>query len=306
MDIGAFHPQIVHFVIGLLFVGVGLRCLSLIPKLKFISGTATLLILLGTVAAVLAEKSGDDAHSVPERIPGARAAIENHEAWGTRTRNLFLIIAAVELAILATSRTQKRPQIARGLTFASAILGCLGAFFLYEAGQHGGEVVYEYGGGVGTRSGDPEDIGNLLTAGLYHAAMLDREAGRKADAARLIDEMARRATDDLDVRLLLIESHIVDRGDAQTALNLLNAMTLSDSQEERLRSRAGLLRVQAFETLGQTDSAQATLTRLKNTFPENQLVQGRQLTVPTTSMPVTPAPATTTGTDTVPRTTTRD
>src|SRR5688572_25504794 len=181
-DIGVFHPQVVHFVIALLGVGVVLRIISLIPmrgRFSFVSHAATLLIVLGAFASVVAAKSGDDAHGPAERIPGARPAVENHETWGNRTRNLFLIIATIELVALIASRKEEHRKIGRLGHASSAVLGLLGLFFLYETGEHGGEIVYEYAGGVGTRSGNPEDVENLLIAGLYHAAVQDREAGRK-------------------------------------------------------------------------------------------------------------------------------
>ena len=279
-DIGVFHPQIVHFVIALLFVGVILRLVSVLPippKLSFISPAATLLIVVGTIAAVAAAKSGDQAHGPAERPPNARAAVVNHEDWGNRTRNMFLIVAVVEIAALVLSRKEQWKKSGRIARAVAGGLGAIGLFFLYETGEHGGEVVYSYAGGVGTRSGDPEDVERLLVAALYHNAVKDREAGRKEDAARLIDEMARRAPDDFETRMLLVESQIKDRGDARTALNLLNAST--PPTEDRLKARAGLLRVEAFEALGQADSAQAILTALKQTFPDNQRVQERQLEV---------------------------
>src|SRR5687768_5208817 len=111
-DIGVWHPQIVHFVIALLVVGVIFRLVSLTGRFRFTNPAATALIVMGTLAAVVAVKSGDDAHGVPERIPGAGEAVENHEAWGKRTRNLFLIIAAVELVILALGTQEKRQKLA--------------------------------------------------------------------------------------------------------------------------------------------------------------------------------------------------
>ena len=300
-DIAVFHPQIVHFVIALLVVGVILRVLSLLPLpkwLSFVSPAATLLIVLGALATIPAAQSGEQAHGPAERIPGARDAVVNHEEWGERTRNLFLIVAVVEIAALALTRNEQRFRWGKGVRVASAALGLVGLFFVYETGEHGGEIVYEYGGGVGTRSGDPVHVERLLVAGLYHNAVKDREAGRKEDAARLIDEMARRAPDDFETRLLLIESQIKDRGDAQTALNLLNASTIPN--DERLQSRAGLLRVEAFEALGRADSAQSALNALKQQFPANQRVQSRQLEVKAVPVPgatrdTVPPPPTTTG-----------
>ena len=66
-NLAANHPQIIHFAIALLLMGVAFRWISLTGKLKFTGPTATTLLILGTIAAVLAVKSGDDAHGPVER-----------------------------------------------------------------------------------------------------------------------------------------------------------------------------------------------------------------------------------------------
>src|SRR5512134_3236904 len=166
-DIGVFHPQVVHFAVALLFAGVVARWVSLTGKLTWIGPGATALLLAGTLAAVAAVHSGDDAHGPVERVPGARPAVIAHEDWGKRARNLFLAVVGIEIVALALGG---RPGVRRGLLVASAVVGLAGGVALFEAAEHGGEVVYSYAGGVGLRSGDPEDVSRLLVAGLYHQA----------------------------------------------------------------------------------------------------------------------------------------
>jgi uncharacterized membrane protein len=272
-EIGSFHPQIVHFVIGLLAAGVILRLISFTGRFPFTNHAATVLILAGTVCAVVAVISGDQAHSVPERIPGVREAVEDHEAWGERTRNLFLGVAALEILSLVLATRERSKRVARGAALASGALGVLGLFFLYETGEHGGELVYEYAGGVGTRSGDPADVQRLLVAGLYQSALRDREAGRKEDAARLVAELERRRPNDPEIRLLVIESTLRDRGDAAGALAALRGFAAGE--DTGLRSRAGLLKVDAFEASGQRDSAVFVLQQLRKEFPQSARIQQR-------------------------------
>ena len=107
-DTGAFHPHIVHFVIALLFVGVAFRLVSLTGRFAFTNHAATVLILLGTVAAFAAVKSGDDAHGPAERVPGARAAVVEHEEWGERARNAFIVVSLFELAALGLAFRKHR------------------------------------------------------------------------------------------------------------------------------------------------------------------------------------------------------
>src|SRR5256885_16016734 len=62
VSLAALHPQIVHFVIALLFVGVLFRCVSLTGRAPFTGPAARVLLLVGTGAAVLAVQSGTAAH----------------------------------------------------------------------------------------------------------------------------------------------------------------------------------------------------------------------------------------------------
>src|SRR5262245_32954342 len=99
-DLGVFHPQVVHFVVALLIVGVIARVASLLPlggRLAFLGPMAALLVVLGTGAAFVAVQSGKDAHGPAERVPGARVAVEEHEEWGIRVRNAFVFVALFEL-----------------------------------------------------------------------------------------------------------------------------------------------------------------------------------------------------------------
>ncbi|HWO89359.1 MAG TPA: DUF2231 domain-containing protein [Gemmatimonadales bacterium] len=272
MDIGAWHPQVVHFVVALLFVGVGARLLSLLPlpeRARFIGPAATVLILMGTIASLLAVKSGDDAHGPAERVPGAREAVVEHEEWGERTRNVFLIVAALELAAIALS-AKRREQLAKQARVAAAIAGLAGLWVLYEAAEHGGEVVYSYAGGVGLRSGDTADVRRLLVAGLYHNAMLERRAGRGAEAYALFRELERREPGTVTL-LLRIESQLRDVRDSVGALETLRAWT-PPADEPRVRMRHALLLAEALHLNGHADSARAIVERLRRDFPESQAV----------------------------------
>lgn len=268
-DIGVFHPQIVHFVIALLMVGVVFRLISLTGKAQFTGAAALTLILIGTGASVLAVKSGEDAHGPAERVPGARDAVGEHEEWGERTRNLFLVVAALELLALGLSDRRRRAVLV-----ASGVVGLGGMFVLYETAEHGGDLVYQYAGGVGVRSGDPNDLSRLLLAGLYHNAVLDRSEGRPVDAARLIEEMSRRFPDDRAIALLVIESLILDRENGEAALEALARFTVPEGNR-RLRLQAGLLTADALQLTELTDSAQTTLEALLQDFPSNQRIENK-------------------------------
>ena len=271
-NLASFHPQIVHFVIALLAVGIALRWLSLTRKVPFAGPAAATLLLLGTVAAVLAVHSGMDAHGPVERIPGVREAVQTHETWGHRTRNIFLGVAAFEILGLVLARV--RPGVRRWAEVSSAIVGLVGGVALYQAAEQGGELVYSYAGGVGIRSGDTSDVQRLLVAGLYEQALVDRAQHRSAEAADLIEQLARRLPGDTTVLLLRIESQIVDRQDPEGALAALQGLTLP-ADNPRLRIQAGMLAADALVAAGRPDSARAVLRALIVEFPTSRRLKDR-------------------------------
>jgi uncharacterized membrane protein len=283
-NLASWHPQIVHFVIALLAAGVLLRWISLTGRVPFAGPAAAALLITGTLASVLAVKSGLDAHGPAERVPGARAAVIEHEDAGKRARTIFLIVAVLEIGALVVVR--RSPRVTKGLTVASALVGLAGGVALYEAGEHGGELVYSYAGGVGIRSGDTADVTRLLVAGLYHSAAQARARNDSAAAAELFAELARRVPSDTTARFLAIESLVRDRRDGKAALAALAQIAVPPT-DQRLRLRYGFLKTDAFLAAGRPDSARATLEELARDFPENQRVKDRLTQIPA-GPPTTP------------------
>ena len=269
-SLAGLHPIVVHFAIALLIAGAVFRWLSLTGRLSFASPAAASLLLAGTVAAVLAVKSGTAAHGPVERIPGVVDAVIAHEHWGERARNAFIVVAVAELVVLLLARRGKE----RLAVIASAVLCVPAVFCLYEAGEHGGELVYEYAGGPGLRSGDPADVGRLLVAGVYNQAQADRKAGRPGDAAALVSAIAPRFASDPSVQVMAAESALLDRKDPAAALDILGRTTVPQDNA-RLRMRHGLLMADALEAAGRPDAARATLQQLASAFPESGRIKQR-------------------------------
>lgn len=257
-SLAAFHPQIVHFVIGLLVVGVALRLVSLTGRLRYTSPAATTLILIGTVAAWLAVRSGTDAHGPVERIPGVRAMVVHHEEQAEKALNLFYIVAAIELIGLAMTRKESIARHSRWVFGASAVMGLVANLQLYEAAEHGGEIVYSYGGGPGLRTDDPRDTERLLVAGLYNQAIADRKAGRHAEAADLFSVLVRRSPGDTTVQLLNAESLALDSKKYPEALAAIDAVQIA-SNDLRLTARKATLKADIYVAMGQPDLAKGAL-----------------------------------------------
>jgi uncharacterized membrane protein len=264
------HPQIVHFTIALAFVGVAFRLISLLGRPLFAGPTAAVLLLLAALSGFLSTQSGTAAHGPVERAPGARQSVVDHEVWGERARNLLFVVAAIELVGLVLIRSPR----ARIVRLAAAAVGVIALICVYEAAEHGGDLVYSYAGGVGIRSGDPRDVERLLLAGIYHQSLQDRKAGNREQAAELVALAARRFPADIDVRLLAAESLLVDQHNPQAAIDVLAAIDVA-ADNRPLRTRRAILQADAFEAAGQRDAAIAVLQPIVEAFPTNARVRER-------------------------------
>lgn len=267
-NIGFFHPQIVHFVIAGAGLGLFFRWVSLTGKFKWTDGAAVFLIVLGTVAAWASVQSGTDAHGVTERIPGAVRAVQVHEAEGIELRNLLSVIAALELILLVPALAKWRKY---GL-IGTAALGVWAAFNIYETGKLGGELVYSFAGGIGTRSGDSTDINRLVMAATYDRAMLSRTQKNYAGAAAGFAELAAKFPQDQTVQIMAAESMITDKKDFAGATLALAKMG-PPPDTARTYNRYQIARANAYLGAGKKDSAKLVLEPLAAKMPTNRRIQ---------------------------------
>jgi uncharacterized membrane protein len=266
-NIGVYHPVIVHFAIALVILGVLFRWISLTGRAPFTGPAAATLLILGAVAAYLAVHSGTDAHGPVERIPGVRQAVMDHEDAGHWARNVFLVVALLE--IIAFVAKKRSVQIARVALWGSAVVGIFGFAAILKAADKGGDLVYDYAGGVGTRSGDTADVNRLYLAGLYQAALQARAQHDSARAAALFTQLEREFPSDTNVRLLAIESLVRDKNNGRAALTALSRVSVAPG-DRRLQLRVGFLKADAYVAAGKPDSARAVLERLGTAFPDMQ------------------------------------
>lgn len=273
-NLAPFHPQIVHFVVGLLLVGVAFRLVSLTPWFRFTNYAATTLLLIGAVSAWLAVKSGTAAHGPVERIPGARPLVQEHEEQGETTRNIFLGVAAIELLALAFSRKNTVARYAFWARAASGVVGVIGCVMLYETAEHGGRLVYSYGGGPGLRTGDPADVERTYVAASFNQAQLDRKNGRGAEAATIIDDIARRMPNDTSVKFLRAESLLRDTKNPAAAMAALDSINLSPG-DLRNQSQKAQLKANIYLATGKTDSARAVLQAALAAQPQNFRIKAK-------------------------------
>ena len=262
----AMHPQVVHFTIVLAIIGVAFRLVSLLGKPAFASPAATTLLVLAALSAVVSVQTGTAAHGPVERVPGSRPAVVAHEEAGELAQTVLLVLGVVELAALALRRSPK-VKLVHGL---AAVVGLAAVFAVYEAGEHGGALVYSYAGGIGIRTGDPKDVERLFIAGAYQQALADRKAGKAEQAATLIVDTVNRFPADPELRLLAAESSLLDRKDAQAAIDALGQIQLPE-QNRVLAFRKATLLADAYVAAGQKEAAVAALEGVLKTFPNPRL-----------------------------------
>jgi uncharacterized membrane protein len=292
-DIASFHPQIVHFVVVGGLLGLPLYWLAFVPRLRALRLTGTILLIVATVATWAAVKSGSEAHELAERIPGVGAAVRRHEELGEDTRSIFTGILLLELVALGIAWKARAPGrsimdvgvgesgardpsvfrfVAVTLRVVVGITWAFGAIVLFEAAEHGGDIVYSYAGGVGMRTGNPDDVQRLLVAGLYDQSREDRKHGDHEGAARLVHEMLRLQPDSAEVRLLWVESLLEDQKDGRAALAALDSI---HAQDPRTRLRVALSAASAYQMVGEPDSARAALRSLPERLRQSRMVQER-------------------------------
>ncbi|MEA3244638.1 MAG: hypothetical protein U9Q74_00635, partial [Gemmatimonadota bacterium] len=215
-------------------------------------------------------QSGTQAHGVVERIPGAVAAVQQHEESGEVLRSILTGLAILELMLLvpAVAPWRKWGRI------AAALVGVWAAAGIYYAGHQGGELVYKYAGGVGTRSGDSTDVNRVVLAALYNRAMLSRTQGNAGGAAAGFQDLAARFPQDETVQILAAESLIQDRKDYAGALAAL-AKLPTPPDTARIWLRFELARADAYLGAGQKDSARMILEPIGQKMPTNKRVQDR-------------------------------
>jgi uncharacterized membrane protein len=273
------HPQVVHFAIALLFVGVFFRLVSLTGRFKFTDHAAAGLLVVGAIAALVSVRSGDAAHGPAERIPGARGIVIEHEESAEKTQDIFLVVGLLELAALGLVFVPRGTRFVKVAHIASAAVGIFGATTLYKTAELGGEVVYKYAAGPGLRSGDDADVARLLLAGLHNQAQADRRAKKPEDAARLVEEMHRRFPADTTVQFLYAESLLRDKSDVTGAMTVLAGIAPAPT-DARLMPRKVLLLAEAWVAAQQPDSAKAVLDAGIAAFPQNTRLKARRDSLP--------------------------
>ncbi|NPV12025.1 MAG: hypothetical protein HPY57_09570 [Ignavibacteria bacterium] len=147
--LASFHPKVVHFAVGLLLTYVLFEVLYLIFKKDFLNKSATLILFLGVLGAVASLLTGNQAYHYAEylfdnfnvKIP--LGLIDEHEEYAKITTFWFTGILLIRFFLNIKNKFKGLLQI------VVLVLALIGVYFVYETGEHGGELVYKHG--VGTK-----------------------------------------------------------------------------------------------------------------------------------------------------------
>jgi len=141
--LAALHPKVIHFPIAFLLGYFLFEFLGIVLKKEFLSKAAHLLLLLGVLGAFAAVLTGRQAEEAFEYWnKQSSELLEEHELYANLTLWYFAV-----LLMLRTFISFKKKFVGI-VQYVILVLALVGVYFVYEAGEHGGKMVYQHG--VGT------------------------------------------------------------------------------------------------------------------------------------------------------------
>ncbi len=141
------HPEVIHFPIAFLLGYALFEILGIVLKKEFLSKTAHLFLFLGVLGLIAAVLTGNQAKDIAHKLSTdgvsiSFKAINEHEDYANITLWFF-----AALLILRTMAVIKKKFVS-AIKYSFIILSIIGAFLIYETGEHGGALVYKHG--IGT------------------------------------------------------------------------------------------------------------------------------------------------------------
>jgi uncharacterized membrane protein len=139
-----FHPKVIHFPIAFLLVYLLLELIGAIFKKDFFSKTAHLFLLFGVLGALAAVLTGNQAENAFEGWNKTTKAIfEIHETYANITLWFFTALLVIRTFIVVKKKFNDQSR------YIICILAIIGAYFIFQTGEHGGRMVFQHG--VGTQ-----------------------------------------------------------------------------------------------------------------------------------------------------------
>lgn len=144
------HPIAVHFPIALLLVAPLFIVATVVfeKHTRVLSVVTLCLISLGTIAAFLAEQSGEAAARTAQVSESASRVLEDHEELAELTVKIFAALLVVYGAIMAAgivfgARLPRGVRLVLNIGFLMLYIG--GGAMLAKTAHAGGKLVHQYG-----------------------------------------------------------------------------------------------------------------------------------------------------------------
>lgn len=151
-----FHPMVVHFPLALLSIAFLFDLLTffLPQRLKRWARNSTMsLYAVGALTAVGVYFTGEAAADSVFMPANAQSVLNSHADWALLT--VWFYGLYIVLRFLAVWLVNKLHRTKVQVVFF--ILSMVGLFLLYQTGDHGAQMVYQYGVGVQTSEEEEED-----------------------------------------------------------------------------------------------------------------------------------------------------
>ncbi len=141
------HPKFVHFSIALFSTYILLEIVYFIIPKDWLNKTVQIILLLGvffTIGTVLTGNQAEQSVSevIDKKLPYIKEVLEEHEDYGTLVLWFFAAVGVFRTSLFLKKKINRKMQIV--LVF----LALIGSYLVFETGEYGGKLVYDYG--VGT------------------------------------------------------------------------------------------------------------------------------------------------------------
>ncbi len=149
-----WHPLIVHFPLALLVVAVGADSVALMKRRwTWLRPMVLALYVAGAVSAIATYFTGTWAADSVGALPAAaESVLSTHADWGWWTMWFFGVYAIARVGAWRIGVARDR-RGGEGAFFAVALVGLV---LLWQAGEHGAQLVYRHGVGVALAANESE------------------------------------------------------------------------------------------------------------------------------------------------------
>lgn len=133
--LASIHPKIVHFPLAFLMLYPIMELFALITKKEFYSRAANLFLFIGTIGALLAVFTGNQAYTyIKDWQTDSLNIFNSHQTFATITMWYFSGILVLRLYLYL------KKKLNRKTLFILFLLALLGSYFVYQTGNYGGQL----------------------------------------------------------------------------------------------------------------------------------------------------------------------